>query len=240
MRLFLFFLLGTSLTISGLAQPTLSVATVRQQAIQTVLTHHTQADSTTDALFLGPEYIPHDRRLKPHPFFDTDLPQPGQISADGRVFSVPFQYDLVTDVLVVTHPAGYRVALRPERIDSFTVQNHHFRRVADRAQEGLASGFYDLLYDGPTRLLARRTKTILISASTGNGYGQFVPKTTYFLRREGRYVPIASRKALLKTLSDRRKELTAHARQHKARYRADNELAIRELTQRYDELTRPQ
>jgi hypothetical protein len=99
----------------------------------------------------------------------------------------------------------------------------------------MPTGFYDQLYSGPTRLLARRTKEILVNPTSFN-YGLYDPKTTYYIWKNGRYFPAKTRRAFLALLGDRRKQLMSYARQQKLKFRPSPEKAFLQLTQQYDQL----
>ncbi|CCH00918.1 hypothetical protein FAES_2909 [Fibrella aestuarina BUZ 2] len=237
---FLFFLCClTQQLIPGFGQTARPDTAFRHDAIQFALQRAERADSTTDGLFNGVQYISHDRRLRGHAYFGTDSAVRGRVEAGGKSYTLPIHYDLVDDALVADHRAGYWMVPRGETIQSFHLLNHTFIRLTDTTQSRLPAGYYDLLYDGPSRLLARHTKKILIG-SVPNNFGEYLLTTTYYVYRQGEYVKVGSRKALVKLLADRRKELTAYAREQKARFKEDPELALQALAQRYDELNKPQ
>lgn len=237
---FLFFLgCLTYLFLPGFGQTARPDTAFRQEAVQFALRQAALADTSTDGLLNGSLYLSHDRRLRGHAYFGTDSAALGQVRAGGNVYALPVHYDLVDDALVADHRAGYWMVPRRETVESFRLLNHTFIQLNDTTPSRLPQGYYDLLYDGPSRLLARRTKRILIG-TVPNNFGEYIPTTTYYLFRQGQYVKVSSRKALVKLLADRRKELTAYAREQKARFREDPELALQALAQRYDELTKPQ
>lgn len=211
----------------------------RQEAIRFAVAQAVQADTSTDALMNGGQFMNHDRRLRGHSYFGTDTAYLAQINAGGRVYTLPIHYDLVDDAVIADHRAGYWMVPRGETIQSFRMINHTFIRLTDSTQANLRAGFYDLLYDGPSRLLARRVKKMLINP-TANHLGEYQLVTTYYLFHQGQYVPVGSRKALIKLLTDRRKELTTYAREQKARFNEDPEGALSALARRYDELNQAQ
>ncbi|MEZ0607239.1 hypothetical protein ACAW74_01930 [Fibrella sp. WM1] len=237
---FLFFLCClTQQLIPGFGQTARPDTAFRHESIQLALQRAALADSSTDGLFNGSQYLGHDRRLRGHAYFVTDSAMPGRVEAGGNAYALPIRYDLVNDALVADHRAGYWMVPRGETVQSFSLLNHTFIRLIDTTQSRLPEGYYDLLYDGPSRLLARHTKRIQIS-SVPSSFGEYLSNTAYYIRRQGQYVKVGSRKALVKLLADRRKELTAYAREQKARFKEDPELALQALAQRYDELNKPQ
>lgn len=206
----------------------------RLTAARQAILRYEQVSHTDERLYDGPEYISYDRRLTGHAFYPTDTLQEGQVAYKGGLFTVPMLYDIVKDVVVVVHTSGYRMTLHSDRVPRFSLRNHTFIRLDSTGQE-MQTGFYDLLYDGPTQLLARRTKVVLVNP-TSFGYGLYDPKTTYFIRKNGHYTPVKNKRAFLALLGDHRKQLATYARQQKIRFRPSPETAFLKLTQYYDGL----
>ncbi|WP_375444596.1 hypothetical protein [uncultured Fibrella sp.] len=238
MMRFLIALCGYSLFVQPASgQPANKDSLFVAAATRSAIAQHARVNNTLERLYNGPEYISYDRRLTGHAFFPNDTLQESQVTYEGGQFTVPLLYDIVKDEVVVVHPSGYRMALHSDRLPTFTVQNHTFIRL-DTVKQALPTGFYDLLYDGPTQLLARRTKVILVNPGSF-GYGIYDPRTTYYIRRNGHYFPVKTRRATLAVLADRRKQLSAYLRQQKIRFKQAPETALVKLVQQYDELTKP-
>jgi hypothetical protein len=226
-------LLGLCLiALHGLGQSAAKDSTFNRAA-RYAITQHEQVSNTLERLYNGPEYISYDRRLTGHAFFPTDTMHEGQVAYEGGLYTVPLLYDIVKDLVVVVHTSGYRMSLHSDRVQRFSVDNHTFIRLD--SSQAMPKGFYDLLYNGPTRLLARRTKDILVNP-TSFGYGLYNPKTTYYIRKNGRYFPVKNKRAFLALMGDRRKQLMSYARQQKLSFRPSPERAFLQLTQQYDQL----
>jgi len=230
---------SAALTASG--QSVATDTTLSKAAARYAIARHEVLSNDLEHLYNGPEYIGYDRRMEGHAFYLADSLMPGRIAYETGLFAVPLLYDIVKDKLVVVHPSGYRMALHSDRIQHFSVNNHTFIRL-DSTGQGIPGGFYDLIYDGPTRLLVRRTKQILntqttVSSLSSNGmYGQFDAKTKYYVRRNGAYIQVKNRRALLSALADHRKELAAFARKQRLSFRPSPEAAFATLVQQYDAL----
>ena len=209
-------------------------STSKQVAV--ALARNEATNSNPEWLYNGIEYIGYDRRLKVHPFFESDTMENGAIQASGQVFTLPMLYDIVRDEVVLAHPTGYRMALFSDRIQSFLFLNHTFVRMADSTNQGLPTGFYDLLYNGPTQVVARHKKEITINPSVSGGYGVFEPKTTYYLKKSGRFYLVKNKRALYTLLEDRKKELAAFARKEKLQFKPTMDDAFIKLAKAYDAL----
>jgi hypothetical protein len=235
-RIGLLFLFGLlSLDVSG--QQIEPDTTLLKKSTQYALARYQQSERGNDRLYNGFEHTGYDPRLKGDPYFEVKDFQPGTLQFDGREFTaVPMLYDLVRDVVTVEHEAGFRVSLRPDKLPSFSFRNHQFIRLIDSTTLHLSPGFYDLLYNGPTQLLAKRVKKIAINSSVSQGVGQFEYKVTYYIRRNGLYQPIKNGRTLLASLEDRKKELAAYIKAQKLRFKPDPEPAIVAVARYYDEL----
>jgi hypothetical protein len=236
MRFTLFLSCFGLLLRSAAGQSTAADSTVSMAARQAIARHE-QVHSSPEHLYNGPEYISYDRRLTGHPFFPTDTMLDGRVTYEGTEYAVPLLYDIVKDVVAVNHTSGYRVGLHPERVQQFQVKNRQFIRL-DSSKQAMPTGFYELLYNGPTQLIARRTKVIVINPSPSLGYGLYDPRTTYYVRKNGLYTAVKTKRALLKLLTERRRPLAAYARQQKLRFRPSPETALLKLAQQYDALNR--
>lgn len=206
---------------------------------QYAIARYDRTYSDNEQLASGSEYIGYDRRLRVHPYFGSDSLISGRVQYRGKTFLVPMRYDLVSDVVVIQHTTGHGIILQSDKIRSFSLLGHTYIRPADTSSRDLRPGFYDLLYTGPTQLLARRTKTVLLNPAAPGGYGQFDSTTTFYVRKNGRYQAVKNKKRLLEVLGDRKKQLVAYARKQKLRFRPDPEPAILRLTQQYDALNNP-
>ncbi|HEX9958646.1 MAG TPA: hypothetical protein VGA96_15375 [Fibrella sp.] len=237
LSLFCFGLLLHDTASQSVSQDSAFVAAASRFAVA----RHEQLGNDLEHLYNGPEYIGYDRRMAGHAFFPADSLLPGRVAYEGGLFTVPLLYDIVTDKVVVIHPSGYRMTLHSERIGHFSIDNHTFIRL-DSTGQSIPGGFYDLVYNGPTQLLVRRTKQI-ISAPTSptpwnSGlYGQFEAKTKYYVRRNGNYSQVKNKRTLVAVLADRRKELMTYARKQRLKFRPSPEAAILKLARYYDELT---
>ncbi|MEZ0485118.1 hypothetical protein [Fibrella aquatica] len=237
-KLFLLGLLAHQAVGQSVGSDSAVLASTTRQAV----VRYEQVSHTLEQLYNGPEYIGYDRQMEGHAFFQTDSLLSGRVTYQGGEFTVPMLFDIVKDLLVVVHPTGYRMALHSNRIQRFTIDKQPFIRL-DSLQQNMPSGFYNLVYDGPSQVLVRRVKLIVAAPSTTSPwnagmFGSFDPKTTYFIRRNGTYVQVKNKRALYTLFADRRKELMAYARQQQIRFKPSPEAAFLKLTQHYDQLTK--
>jgi hypothetical protein len=194
-------------------------------------------------LYNGPRYHIYDSRSKDHQFFEQEDWREGAISYDGQLFeSIPMLYDIVKDQVVIKYlERSGLIQLQSERIKDFFYINHHFIRIEENKDAGinLATGFYDLLYDGKTQVLARRMKQRQEQIENNKVNVYFLPKTFFYIKKDGIYHPIHSKGAALSVFDDQKKALKKHLRDQRISYRKAKEKVLVQMATKYDQLPHP-
>ena len=87
---------------------------------------------------------------------------------------MPLRYDLVLGQLVLRVPPGVtEMYLVNEKVVRFALGGHTFvRLVADSAGSPAPTGYYDLLVEGPMRVLAARHKDVQTRATLEGMQGE--------------------------------------------------------------------
>ncbi|WP_223648440.1 hypothetical protein [Hymenobacter psoromatis] len=174
----------------------------------------TLADSR---LLSGTDYV---NRTKPYvqgsPFFPVSEVQLGSVRYDGFAYAaVPMRYDCQRDQLVV-QPPGRAISLQlvPEKVATFTLAGHRFvRLVTDSvANPQVRTGFYDLLVDGPARLLARHHKKSYERPTPAGMEGHFEQTTRYVVQHHDAYYPVTRLKDVLAAFPDQKAALQKFVR----------------------------
>lgn len=147
-------------------------------------------------LYNGPEYVDYVRPgTQGHRFFASSEAQPASISYAGHTYAgVPLRYDLVRGQLVLPAPGGgLTMRLLNEQVTSFSLSGHTFiRLVADSSRSSpIRTGFYDLLVEGPVRLLASHHKTLQRRAGEAGVESEITAYDEYFLYKDQQYYPLA-------------------------------------------------
>jgi len=218
------------------ARDTLFVAVSRQNTTAIYL----KAMHTQSRLYNGSKYSPPDHTLEEHPFFHSADWITGTVYYDGELFTnVPLMYDLAGQMLVTEHAAnGHAIRLVEEKLAHFTLDGHYFERIInDSVANSLPStGFYEVLYQGPTKLVKRHQSSLreqIISGSVERSYDE---KSKFFLMRNGTFFPVKNKASLLKLLSNRKNELKKFFRQRRLSFSENRELTLKSLAEHYDTL----
>lgn len=243
-----FFLL-TGLTSMALGQGTLAQATpgvgtpdVATPGTQAALALYDSATVESQHLYNGPQYFIYDSPAEEHQFYPTEKWESGSVFYDGQLFrGVPLLYDIVKDQLVARYKQGFgNVALQSQKVGYFTLPGHTFVRVeADTGRvEGLRTGFYDQLYTGKTKVVARRAKERQQDLSDRKVTINFPQKDVYYLYQAGEYHAVRTKKSVLTYLEDQKRPLKKYLRDNSLTFRDDRQTAILALATYYDELTK--
>jgi hypothetical protein len=194
-------------------------------------------------LYNGPQYYIYDSQSEEHQFFLTDKWQSGSVVYDGQLFrSIPMLYDVFKDQLAVRYTRGFgQVALQMEKVSSFSFSGHTFIRIVANqpGAAGLRTGFYDVLYEGKTRMLSRRVKERMQQINETKIRTLFPPRDAFYLLKDGEYHSVHSRASVLTYLADQKKPLKKHLRQNNLSFRNNREEAIKALATHYDQLAQP-
>jgi len=240
---FLFSLLATAPTVFGqnLTAAVADASSVEvSPGVQQALALYNSATIESQHLYNGKQYYMYDSREVEHQFFLTEDWAVGSVFYDGQCFEqVPLLYDIVKDEVVVRYRAGFgNVTLQNPKVRSFTLAGHDFMRVeADTGRvEGLRTGFYDQLYTGKTKVLARRRKDRLQQLSETKITILFPIKDQLYLFKNGAYQPVRSKNSVLALLPEYKRLLRKQLRKQNLNFRDNREEAIITMATRYDEL----
>jgi len=210
--------------------------------VQQALALYNSTTIESQHLYNGKQYYMYDSREVEHQFFLTEDWAVGSVFYDGQLFGqVPLLYDIVKDEVVVRYRAGFgNVTLQNPKLRSFTLAGHDFMRVeADTGRvEGLRTGFYDQLYTGKTKVLARRRKDRLQQLSDTKITILFPIKDQLYLYKNDAYQPVRSKNSVLALLPEYRRLLRKQLRKQNLNFRENREEAIITMATRYDELNK--
>lgn len=210
----------------------------RQHAIDL----YTKSIRDQSLLFNGVEYKAIPEPYHGFPFFGSEYVEEGSIYYDGELYSnIPIQYDLVHDLLIMEHydQKGYVSMIEPhqKKVSYFQLLDHTFIRISGDSSIEMRTGFYDLLYDGTVKVLARRKKNISQIASGGQLDVRFNERNVYYMMKDGKYYSIKNKGSVMKVLNDKRKSLNQYVSKNKSRvdFSTNREGAMVALAAQYDQ-----
>lgn len=175
-----------------------------------------------------------------HPFFIDNTWRSGSLRMNGEVYEVDaIKYDLISDYLVYMHfkeSTATTIYLNKQLVSEFIIGRHYFRYLDDfREQAGirLVPGYYEVIYDGDTKLFFRREKTTdLYGNLTDPVYSQ-----RSYIYRNGKFFWVRGQHSFVRAFEDNRKEIRAFMKSNSFRYDQRNVLKLKEVMEFYDNLT---
>jgi hypothetical protein len=188
------------------------------------------------SLYQGYEYV--YREGNPY-FLNSPVSRIGSVEYDSMLFiNVPLIYEDYRQKLVAVDQ-GFKMQLINERVNSFTIADHHFVRVFPTSQYvGLKeNGFYEVVYPGHTKILKWTKKDMQEALSSAFGSEWYVTRSdSYFIRINGSWIYFKSRKDLLNILSDQRKEIQRFIKKNKLNYKKDRDNTLNQVAGYYDQI----
>ena len=151
-------------------------------------------------------------------------------------------YDLNLDEVAVLLPNNVsRLSLIKERVKSFDFAGSHFINInADTLKNNttIKSGYYRQLYNGPSELLGKYSKTIQTSTSTLGIENYFSASKEYYIKKNNTYHSMSgSQGALLDALKDKKKQLKQYIKANNIVYKENPEEAMVKIVNYYDHLS---
>jgi hypothetical protein len=171
---------------------------------------HTQQTKLQSPLYNGSQHAVYNPIEEEHPYFKSYDWLDGSVTYSGERFdSVSLMYNINTDALIAEHFSGAYVELIATKVSSFTINGHAFRRYknSDDTKRSISEGFYEILYDGKTKIVKRYIKNFTQTIKSSEIINEFPEKSRYFVIKDGAFYSIRSRRGLIKILSDKKQEL---------------------------------
>jgi len=204
---------------------------------QLLIAQFYQAVADNAFLYNGTEFTNADPAIKGDPYFLADALQKGKLVYNEVAYSdVPLLYDAWHDQLISQrYNNGVLMILISEKIKSFTIGNHQFTRLITNTgpNAALTTGFYELIYDGNSQVLAKHHKQIYESNSLEKS---FVESLHFFIRKKDVYSLVKNRKDLLAVFRDKKDNVKKYIRQNKLNYKKEPARTLSAVAAFYDQL----
>jgi hypothetical protein len=184
----------------------------------------------------GSEYRDYLARNDEHPYFGIDDWAYGTIVYDDEFYeNVAMFYDLSRDKIITEHSLnGAKLELISEKIQRFTMSKHTFVRLYPDKAKVITEGFYELLYDGKTKVYARREKFLQQNVGSNTIVLTFEQKDKLYIFKDGIYYPVKSKDSVIEVFADKKQEIKAFMKKSGTKFKSDRESAIAGLASFYD------
>jgi hypothetical protein len=196
--------------------------------------------------FNGTAYTELKRTKTEHPYYLVDEWVTGSIDYEGRHFNnVPLRFELVNNTLVTKAYNDEMLALVKEKLDGFGLKGHHFVKINNEDVNNSlpGTGYYDVIYDGPSRVIASHQKdmqrTMVNQVYTYNldtGQKLYLEKNRYFILMKGRYYPVSGKSSVLGLFNNQKTTLKKFIRQQGLDFKQDRDKSLSAVAAFYDSL----
>ncbi len=213
------------------------------KAIGNAVSLYWQAAGDQSGLYNGSQYpgYPFEFKDGGHPYFIKEVTG-GSIVYDKLFYP---RAKLLFDELaeqVVFEDSTHRIQLLRERISKFTIGVSNFVRIEKDSFSSalLNSGFYEVLYAGRVVVLKKEVKKLREEMRYADeGLLRYIDtKQYYYIRKDGVYYSVGSKKAVLSVYKDRKKELQQYIKTSKLNFKQDRDNMLVKVSAYYDQLTK--
>jgi hypothetical protein len=239
MKIPLFIAACTLLVVGAQAQQIVGDTTFVSVSIRKAIDQYNKKLDGQQFYFNGGAYVEPQRTGETHPFFETDEWQHGSIVFDHEPYeNLLLLYDVMSDKLVTETIHGNLMALNSEKINSFTINNHHFVFLkSNETKKGLPrAGFYEVLYDGAAKVFALHTKSRQEEVEITDYRIRFDEKHRYYILKSGKYYPVKNKRSVLKVFAEQRHSLKSLMKKNGVDFNENREQAIASIARLYDSL----
>jgi hypothetical protein len=181
-------------------------------------------------LYNGPLYLGYDRHAQGHPFFESDSLLTGSAEYDGVFFPIlSLSYDLVKDIVIIPdRERSAYIQLLTDKLTSFSLGQSKFIYLSpdSAAQNQPEAGYYQLLYNGKARALAKHWKQVQNNGKADENLSIYRQYDNWYLELNNRYLSIRNQNSLLKAFGAGDKGLRNILRSKNISFKKDPVAAI--------------
>ncbi len=182
-------------------------------------------------LYNGNAYIEYQQQKEEHPYFIDEWIDGSVVYENELYQNVPLLYDINKDRLITDHQYNInKIQLISSKVKSFTLKQHQFVNLME---SGIPPGFYELLYDGKTKVYAQWKKILQETITNQSIERRFDNKNGYYIFKDGKMIQVKSKKSVLHVFADQKSALR---KMRGTRFKTDRARSIREMAQHYDQL----
>lgn len=210
-------------------------STVNMDAGKQVVDYYNKAIGNRAEVYSGALYQLHPPGIRGSYYFqDVNYLTPATVCYDGTWYkNIMSVYDSYKDIMAGASENNIFIFDEAKLTDIYLL-NHHFIYL-NATKNLLKSGYYDLIYDGKSQVVVKRSKAVTESISATQAV-EFVytDETDIYVKKDDKYFPVDGKGAVLELFKDKKKDLNQYFKDNKAKYKNDKEGLIVGLTRYYD------
>ncbi|MEY2812606.1 MAG: hypothetical protein RI991_1601, partial [Bacteroidota bacterium] len=190
------------------------------------------------SLFNGAEYVSPRQQIDGFPFYGQENQFKGTLYFSGVwYFNLPIHLDLVNDKMLMWSFDGSRLlVLNAEKIERVKLGEAQFVNgdLISNTGGSPKTGFYQLIYDGRIKVLAKRQKVIVQKSSSDRSYAFYKEFIKYYIVVDGKWSEIGSKNSVLNLLSDKRDALKGFINKENLSYKKSTEQFLEKVVSFYE------
>jgi len=190
------------------------------------------------SVFNGAEYVSPRQQIDGFPFYGQENQYKGALYFSGVwYFNLPIHLDLVNDKILMWSFDGSRLLmLNADKIERVKLGETQFVNASLilNAASSPKTGFYQLVYDGKIKVLAKRQKVIVQKSSSDRAFAFYKQFTKYFIVVNDKWADVSSKNSILNILSDKRDALKGYISKEKLNYNKSTELFLEKVVRYYE------
>ena len=136
-------------------------------------------------------------------------------------------------VITEHYSSRQKIQLIDDKIVYFILKEHRFVHLPG---EGIRKGFYEMVYEGPTKVYVRREKNLQEKITGGELIRTFDEKTLYYIFKQDTYYLVKNKRAILNVLHDRKPELNQFISKNHIQFKSNREKNFATLAEYYDSI----
>jgi hypothetical protein len=205
-------------------------------ARKNIVSNYKQSIQGQTGLYNGSEYKRDYGSDDEHRFFKNDDWTNGEVTYENHHYEdIPLLYDITIDrVITENFYNASEMILVYEKLSHFKIGNNVFVKLNDKSLP--KPGFYEVLYDGPSRVLSKRIKVMREEIAMRNIYIHFDQKDKFYILKNGAYLQVRNRSSVLKVFEDKKAGLKEFVRTNKPLFKLDFAEAVKLTAAYYDTL----
>jgi hypothetical protein len=205
------------------AQNSTADSAVYKSAINHIMQLYADSVKENLRLYNGTEFTgAYSSNNAGHPFFEYPEPQKGDVFYDGIHYpNVLLSYDLIHDEIIFMAPdKKMNIKLISQKVNWFTIPDHLFVYINEDSNSVNfpGSGFYELLYEASSSVLAKRRKQLYQSPKADEA-SKYIKWDAYYVRKKNVYYNVDDKHSLLAFCKDHKTEVAKFMKKEKLNFK---------------------
>jgi hypothetical protein len=199
---------------------------------------YTKAIGANAHLYTGSEYVDYNHTMTGNTYFSSLYFTNGAIVYDDILYNnVEIFYDILNDDVVLKNYNDTTLLLPKEKVSSFSFAGHNFIKIIpDSATAEIKPGYYEVLYNGNTKLFAKRKKEITEKIEIQYSETSLTEHDQYYILKNDIFYQVSDKNGALNVMKDRKKELSKFIHQEKLKFRKNFEASLLKTVAYYNGL----